>query len=55
MLLTSFFLALTMTQARPEGLVNWHRSVEEAREAAWKEGKLLFVYHLVGDLDREKC
>jgi hypothetical protein len=35
--------------------VNWHRSIEEAREAAWREGKLLFVYRLVGDLDREKC
>lgn len=55
MLLASLVLALGLPSPGLEGPVKWHRSIEEAREAAWREGKLLFVYQLVGELDREKC
>ncbi len=51
MLLAGLILALTQT----ETLVEWHPSVEAARAAAVREGKLLFIYYLVGGLDREKC
>ena len=35
--------------------VRWHTSVEEGRALARREGKLLFVYHVAGDLDKEGC
>lgn len=53
MVTTSLFLAAALAQLIEP--VKWHTSVEEARAAAVREKKLLFVYHLVGDLDKEKC
>jgi len=37
-----------------KGIV-WHYSVDEAMKIAKAEGKLVFWYHLVGDLDKEGC
>lgn len=35
--------------------IQWHYSVEEALKIARAEGKLVFWYHLAGDLDKEGC
>ncbi len=53
MVTTSLLLAAALAQLIEP--VKWHASVEEARQTAVHEKKLLFVYHLVGDLDQEKC
>lgn len=55
MVWTSLLLALGVGVPDYETLVEWHPSVEAARAAAVREGKLLFIYYLVGDLDKEKC
>ncbi len=53
---TSLVLALSLgSQTDYKTLVEWHPSVGAARAAAIRERKLLFVYYLVGDLDKEKC
>lgn len=33
----------------------WHYSVEEALKIARAENKMVFWYHVVGDLDKEGC
>jgi hypothetical protein len=35
--------------------VRWHTSLEEACKRARQEGKLVFYYLLVGDMDKELC
>lgn len=55
MTLTAVLLGAVAAQEAPPMKVTWRASVQEAREAARREGKLLFVYRLVGDLTREKC
>ncbi len=35
--------------------VRWHRSLDEARSLAEDQGKLVFTYHVVGNLDDEGC
>jgi hypothetical protein len=37
-----------------KGIV-WHYSVEEAMKIARAENKMVFWYHVVGDLDKEGC
>lgn len=35
--------------------VRWHYEIDEALKMAQAEGKLVFWYHVVGDLDKEGC
>ena len=35
--------------------VQWEESLEQAQALAKKEGKLVFYYHIVGDMDRAGC
>ena len=35
--------------------IAWHYSVEEALKFARAENKMVFWYHVVGDLDKEGC
>lgn len=35
------------------GKVRWHASLEKARAAAREKGKLVFYYHVAGDLENE--
>lgn len=35
--------------------VVFHTSVDEARAMAREQGKLVYVFHLIGDLDKEGC
>lgn len=35
--------------------IRWHRSIEEAKAIAAYEGKLVFYFHVAGDLDKEGC
>ena len=35
--------------------IKWHYSVDEALKIAQAEGKMIFWYHVVGDLDKEGC
>ena len=35
--------------------IRWHYSVDEAMEIARAQRRLVFWYHVVGDLDKEGC
>jgi hypothetical protein len=35
--------------------VQWTQPIDDAVAKAKKEGKLLLVFHLVGDMDKEGC
>ena len=35
--------------------VRWYRSLEEAKKVAAKNGRLIMLHQLVGDMDREGC
>jgi len=35
--------------------VTWTQSIDDAFAKAKKEGKVVMVFHLVGDLDKEGC
>jgi len=35
--------------------VRWHYSVDEAMKIAKDQNRLVFWYHVVGDLDKEGC
>ena len=35
--------------------IRWHSSVDEAMKIAKAENKLVFWYHVAGDLDKEGC
>jgi len=37
------------------GGIEWHYSVEEALKIAQKQDKLVFWFHVAGDLDKEGC
>ena len=37
------------------GGIRWHYSIEEAKKIASFERKLVFWYHVAGDLDKEGC
>jgi hypothetical protein len=37
------------------GGLKWHYSVDEAMKIAKDEKKLVFWYHVAGDLDKEGC
>jgi len=37
------------------GLVKWHRSFEEAKQASQKSGKPVLLFHMMGQLDRQFC
>jgi hypothetical protein len=38
-----------------KGGITWHYKVEEALKIAKAENKLVFWYHVAGDLDKEGC
>ena len=35
--------------------VRWYDSLEEAKKVAAREGKLIMLHQLVGDMDKEGC
>ncbi len=35
--------------------VRWHLSLDEAKAMAREQKKLVFTFHIVGDLDKEGC
>jgi len=38
-----------------KGGITWHYSIDEALKLAKDEKKLVFWYHVAGDLDKEGC
>ena len=38
-----------------KGGIAWHYAVDEALKIAKAEGRLVFWYHVAGDLDKEGC
>jgi hypothetical protein len=37
------------------GLVKWHKSFEAAKTASLKSGKPVFLFHMMGQLDKQFC
>jgi hypothetical protein len=51
-------VAATATEENPTvkpGLVNWHASFADAKSAAEKSGKPVFLFHMMGQLDKQFC